>query len=37
MKKDQIIIGKLVDNMIIRIINHNMGYRTAFNGIVMIE
>ena len=35
--KKQIVIGKIVDNTIPCIINHNLLYRTAVNSIVMIE
>ena len=36
-KKDQTIIGKIVDNTIHNIINHNRRYRTTVNSIVIIE
>ena len=36
-KKYKIIIGKLVDNMIICIINHNLWYKTTVNSIVVTE
>ena len=35
--KYQIMIGKIVDNAITCIINHNLRYRTTVNSIVMIE
>ena len=36
-KRDQVTIGKIVDNTIPHIINHNLRYRTTVNSIIMIE